>query len=60
MICKRGYNLDECNFLESNDKKQVKHIKEMCDKYGVTEIIALRRTKEIYILRNFKSGEILC
>lgn len=47
-----GQYLQENNYLHSDSKKRVAVIKGLCKRYGVSEIIALRRVKEVYILQN--------
>lgn len=47
------YNfLQEHKYTESSRRKKRSLLKKICEKYGVSEIIALRRINEIYIIKN--------
>ncbi len=45
-----GY-LESNNYKESSAKKRTIIIQSLCKEYGVTEVIALRRIKEVYALK---------
>lgn len=42
------------NYQNSSVQKRTVLVRKLCKEYGVTEIIALRRIKEVYTLKNLK------
>lgn len=44
-----GY-LEQNNYKNSSARKRTMMIRSLCREYGVTEVIALRRVKEVYVL----------
>lgn len=49
--------LVEENYKESSTRKRTAVVRKMCEEYDVTEVIALRRIKEVYAI---KSRDITC
>lgn len=45
-------NLQSSNYINSSSRKRVKIIRKLCSIYGVSEMIALRRIKEVYLLKH--------
>lgn len=43
--------LETNNYIGASTKKRTIMVKHLCKKYGVTEVIALRRVKEVYVLK---------
>ena len=46
--------LIESNYMDSSARKRIVIIHGLCKTYNVTEVIALRRVKEVYVLKQFK------
>lgn len=40
------------NYSEANPRKRMKIVRQLCERYQVSDIIALRRIQEVYVLKN--------